>query len=75
MNYFIEAVITPVIIKHVTATIERIDNLGRPQTPWPLVQPLPSLVPNPTRNPAEAKPSTPGSPTITAGESKAFPAA
>lgn len=33
-------------------TIERIDSLEMPQTPWPDVHPLPSKVPKPTKNPA-----------------------
>src|SRR3546814_4775518 len=33
------------------AAIERGDRRERPQTPWPLVQPLPSLVPKPTISP------------------------
>ena len=39
-----------------TATNDRILNLGIPQSPWPLVHPLLSLVPNPTRNPDNMKP-------------------
>ena len=31
--------------------MDRIDNRPIPQMPWPLVQPLPSLVPTPTMNP------------------------
>jgi len=31
---------------------ERKDNRLSPQTPWPLVQPEPILVPNPTSSPA-----------------------
>ena len=34
------------------ATIDRLENLLIPQTPWPEVHPLPILVPNPTRKPA-----------------------
>ena len=33
------------------ATSERTENRDMPQTPWPLVQPLPRRVPNPTNNP------------------------
>ena len=33
------------------ATRERFDPRDRPQTPWPLVQPLPIRVPNPTSRP------------------------
>ncbi len=36
-----------------TATIDRVLNLGRPQRPCPLVQPLPSFVPKPTKRPAK----------------------
>jgi hypothetical protein len=39
-----------------TPTRDRILNLARPQIPCPVVQPLPSLVPNPVRNPARAYP-------------------
>ena len=58
--------ITPHPIKQKTATKDRIENLGSPQTPisinkselpCPLVQPFPSLVPKPTQNPANIKPS------------------
>ncbi len=38
------------------ATIDLFDNLGSPQTPWPLVQPFPNFEPIPTRNPEMAKP-------------------
>lgn len=38
------------------ATMLRLDNRGRPQSPCPLVHPLPSLVPKPTRNPATTYP-------------------
>jgi len=37
-----------------TATIERMLNLGIPHKPCPLVHPLPSFVPKPTSNPANA---------------------
>ena len=33
------------------ATNERNENRPKPQTPWPLVQPLPKEVPNPTNRP------------------------
>jgi hypothetical protein len=46
------AVIMPVAINVATATKDLYDSLGNPQTPCPLVQPFPSLVPTPTRNPA-----------------------
>lgn len=39
-----------------TATTDRILNLEIPQRPCPLVHPLLSFVPNPTSNPAKAKP-------------------
>lgn len=35
----------------------RLDSRGSPQSPCPLVHPFPSLVPNPTRNPATTYPS------------------
>lgn len=35
-----------------TATNDLILNRGKPHNPWPLVQPLESLVPKPTRKPA-----------------------
>ncbi len=40
--------------KDSVATSERSDNLPSPHTPWPLVQPFPSEVPNPTSSPATA---------------------
>ena len=40
-----------------TATKDRMLNRGRPQSPCPLVQPLPSFVPKPTKSPASAKPT------------------
>ena len=40
-----------------TATIERIEILGKPHTPCPLVQPFAHFVPNPTKNPAKINPS------------------
>lgn len=43
----------PISIKVKVAKIDRADNLGIPQTPWPEVHPLPSLVPKPTIKPAE----------------------
>lgn len=33
------------------APIDRRESRARPQTPWPLVHPFPSRVPNPTSNP------------------------
>lgn len=39
-----------------TATTDLILNLDIPHNPCPLVQPLLSLVPNPTKNPDKAKP-------------------
>lgn len=39
-----------------TATKDLILNLESPHNPWPLVHPLPSLVPNPTKRPARANP-------------------
>lgn len=49
----------PVPIKQHTATIERIDNLGNPHTPCPLVQPFPIFVPKPTNIPANGAPAHP----------------
>ena len=43
---------TPVVINVAVAIIERPDIREMPHTPWPLVQPLPSTAPNPTRMPA-----------------------
>ena len=40
------------------AAMERRDSLAMPHMPWPLVQPLPSRVPNPTSNPAAARSGT-----------------
>ena len=45
-----------VVRKVPTATIDLKLILGMPQRPCPLVQPLLSLVPNPTRNPDRANP-------------------
>jgi hypothetical protein len=70
--YLIDAVITPVAMKQLTATKERTDSLGKPQTPCPLVHPFPSFVPKPTKSPADANPMMPGSPTIISGLSKAL---
>src|SRR4029434_4749619 len=42
----------PAIINVIVATTERTEKRLIPQTPWPLVQPLPSRVPKPTRRPA-----------------------
>ena len=42
----------PANTKTKVATSERIDNRPIPQTPWPLVHPLPICVPMPTNNPA-----------------------
>lgn len=47
-----------------------IANLGNPHTPWPLVQPLLSFVPAPTRKPAIANPTISRLPVIISGESK-----
>ena len=38
-------------MKMIVATIDRLDPRAIPQTAWPLVQPLPSWVPTPTRSP------------------------
>ena len=43
---------TPVAINTLVATSERTDRRPKPQTPWPLVQPLPIRVPRPTSAPA-----------------------
>ena len=43
---------TPAPMKHSVATIDLAERRDRPQIPCPLVQPLPSRVPNPTINPA-----------------------
>ena len=42
-----------------TATAERGERRASPQMPWPLVQPLPSRDPNPTRSPAAMVTGTP----------------
>ncbi len=39
-----------------TATKDLILKRGRPQSPCPLVHPLPNLVPKPTKKPASTKP-------------------
>lgn len=46
-------------MKQQTATIDRMDNRGSPQTPWPLVQPFPIFVPSPTSSPANGPPTQP----------------
>ena len=44
--------VTTAVIKNThTATIDLNENRPRPQTPWPLVQPLPRRVPAPTNKP------------------------
>jgi len=42
---------TPATIKTSVDVIDLEENLLIPQTPWPLVQPFPSLVPKPTNKP------------------------
>ena len=42
----------PVAMKIPTEAKDLTDNLPKPHTPWPLVQPLPQTVPMPTRSPA-----------------------
>ncbi len=49
------AVTKAVIINEHVATKERRRSDDKPQTPWPLVQPLPFLVPKPTRIPPMTK--------------------
>mmetsp|Transcript_16189 Transcript_16189/g.49539 ORF Transcript_16189/g.49539 Transcript_16189/m.49539 type:complete len:373 (+) Transcript_16189:160-1278(+) len=44
-----------------TDTKDRLEKRGRPHTPWPLVQPLPSFVPTPTRSPPTAATGSVGS--------------
>lgn len=57
LNYLISVLtITPVVKKMLTAVKDLLLNLGNPHKPWPLVHPLLSLVPNPTKRPAIAKP-------------------
>jgi hypothetical protein len=46
---------TPANINTHTAKNERFDPRANPQIPWPLVQPEPKTVPNPTNNPATIK--------------------
>ena len=46
----LEEILADPALKHVNFDI-RIDSLPIPQTPWPLVQPLPSLTPKPTSRP------------------------
>ena len=43
--------ITPVAIKVSVATIDRVEPRAIPQTPCPLVQPLPNRLPTPTNTP------------------------
>jgi hypothetical protein len=45
-------------MKDKVAAIERGERRATPQTPWPLVQPLPSLVPKPTSRPAVIRSGT-----------------
>ena len=42
----------PAPMKASTAASERFESRASPQMPWPLVQPLPRRVPNPTSRPA-----------------------
>lgn len=46
----------PVAINVRVAAIDLIESLGIPQTPCPLVQPLPILVPKPTKKPPMIQP-------------------
>ena len=46
-----EARAKPVIMKVHVATIDLMANLGMPQTPCPLVHPLPIRTPTPTNSP------------------------
>jgi len=46
--------IAPLVTKVAVATIDRGESRLMPHTPCPLVHPLPSLVPKPTRSPAAA---------------------
>ena len=48
-------------MKTSVATIDRFDERAMPHTPWPLVQPLPSRVPNPTSSPATISVGQPAS--------------
>lgn len=45
----------PLSRKQSVATRDRLESLASPQTPWPLVQPLPVRVPKPTINPESIK--------------------
>ena len=45
----------PVARKVRTAAKDLSENLGNPQSPWPLVHPFARSVPNPTRKPATAR--------------------
>lgn len=54
-SYLSVATAIPVTKKQQTATNDRSENRGNPQTPCPDVQPLDSLVPKPTKTPAKAK--------------------
>ena len=56
---FTVAVRAPVHMKQATASMDRMEKRGIPQTPWPLVHPFPSLVPKPTKNPAKIDPIQP----------------
>ena len=46
-------------MKQNTAILDRMDNLGSPHTPWPLVHPFPNFVPKPTKKPDKIAPTTP----------------
>src|SRR5690606_27878954 len=46
-----KTVSAPVSMKVAVATMERGESRARPQTPWPLVQPLPRRAPKPTSRP------------------------
>lgn len=54
--YRIVEINNPHVKKTMTAIIDLKLNLERPQRPCPLVQPLPNLVPKPTKRPAKPYP-------------------
>ena len=46
-----KTVMPAAVMKMTVAIKDRIENLPRPHTPWPLVHPEPTWLPKPTRNP------------------------
>ena len=58
-------IIIPIPRNNATDAQLRFENLGSPQTPWPLVHPFASFVPNPTNKPLIPNPTKFKLPTFT----------